>query len=138
MKLQLKRIFLGNTYTIGKLYIDGVAFCDTIEDKVIDVDKSGKFDNGEIKVYGESAIPYGTYKVVITLSPRFKRFLPEILDVPHFTGIRIHRGNTEKDSHGCPIVGQNKVKGMVVNSKTTEIELMKRLKGQTDITIEIT
>lgn len=137
MKLQLKRIFLGNTYTIGKLFIDGEYFCDTIEDKVIDVDKSGKFDNGEIKEYGESAIPYGTYKVVITLSPRFKRFLPEILDVPHFTGIRIHRGNTEKDSHGCPIVGQNKVKGMVVNSKTTEIELMKRLKGQTDITIEI-
>lgn len=137
MKLTLKRIFLGETYTIGKLYIDGVYQCDTLEDKVIDVDKSGKFDGQEKKVYGESAIPYGKYDVIITLSPRFRRWLPELKNVPHFENIRIHSGNTVEDTHGCILIGQNKIKGQVVNSRITEIELMKRLKGKTDITIEI-
>lgn len=137
MKLTLKRIFKGDTYTIGKLYVDGTYFSDALEDKVIDVDKSGRFDNAEKKAYGESAIPYGVYKVAITLSPRFRRWLPELLDVPHFEGIRIHRGNTAEDTHGCILVGQNKVKGQVVNSAYTEMELMKRLKGEKDIEIEI-
>ena len=73
MKLTLKRIALRDTYTIGRLYIDGVYFCDTLEDKVRDLNKNGKFDNGEKKVYSETAIPYGIYKVDInTVSPRFK------------------------------------------------------------------
>ena len=63
MKLTLKRIALRDTYTIGRLYIDGVYFCDTLEDKVRDLNKNGKFDNGENKVYSETAIPYGIYKV---------------------------------------------------------------------------
>lgn len=137
MKLTLKRIFLGETYTIGKLYIDGVYRCDTLEDKVIDTDKSGRFEGNEKKVYGETAIPYGTYEVIITLSPRFRRWLPELKNVPHFESIRIHSGNTVEDTHGCILVGQNKIKGQVVNSRMTEIELMKVLKGQRDITIEI-
>ena len=126
MKLTLKRIFKGEKYTIGKLYIDGVAFCDTLEDAIRDV-----------KVYGETAIPSGIYKVTITLSPRFRRWLPLLHDVPNFEGVRIHRGNTAEDTHGCILVGQNKVKGQVVNSAYTEIELMKRLKGEKDIEIEI-
>ena len=126
MKLTLKRIFLGKSYTIGKLYIDGEYFSDTLEDAVRDE-----------KVYGETAIPRGTYKVTITLSPRFRRWLPLLHDVPNFEGVRIHRGNTPEDTHGCILVGQNKIKGQVVNSAYTEIELMKRLKGEKDITIEI-
>lgn len=137
MKLTLKRIALRPTYTIGKLYINGEYFCDTIEDKVIDVDKSGKFDGNEKKVYSESAIPYGTYNVEITLSPRFKRFLPELLDVPHFTAIRIHSGNTAEDSHGCIIVGKNKVVGKVLDSRIYEKKLTEMLKGQKDIQITI-
>ena len=137
MKLTLKRIALRQTYTIGKLYIDGVYFCDTIEDKVVDVDKSGKFEGNEKKVYGESAIPYGIYKVIVTLSPRFKRFLPEIINVPNFDFIRIHAGNTAKDSHGCIIVGQNKEVGKVLNSRFYEQKLVGMLKGEKNITIEI-
>ena len=138
MKLLLKRIALLPTYTIGKLYIDDEYFCDTLEDKVIDVDKSGKFDGKEEKIYGESAIPYGAYNVELTLSARFKRFLPELKDVPHFAGIRIHSGNTASDSHGCILVGENKEKGKVLNSRVYEKKLIKSLKGQKDITIEIT
>ena len=137
MKLTLKRIALRPTYTIGKLYIDGVYFCDTIEDKVVDVDKSGKFEGNEKKVYGESAIPYGIYKVIVTLSPRFKRFLPEIINVPNFDFIRIHAGNTAKDSHGCIIVGQNKEVGKVLNSRFYEQKLVGMLKGEKNVTIEI-
>lgn len=137
MKLLLKRIYLGENYTIGKLYIDGVYFCDTLEPPVVDKDKSGKFEGDEKKVYGHSAIPYGIYKVVITLSSRFRRWLPLLLNVPHFEAIRIHSGNTVEDTHGCILVGQNKIKGQVVNSRSTEIELMKVLKGQKEITIEI-
>ena len=88
MKLLLKRIALRDTYTIGKIYIDGEYFCDTLEDKVRDLNKNGVFDGDEKKVYGETAIPYGTYKVILSYSPKFKRILPELLDVPCFTGIR--------------------------------------------------
>lgn len=141
MKLVNRRLFLGNSYTIGKLSIDGKYFCDTIEDKVRDINKNGIFDNGEHKVYAETAIPYGLYKVVVSYSPKFKRMLPEILDVNNFTGIRIHRGNTAKDSAGCLIVGFNRKKGMVLDSTICEEKLVKILtKAQSkneDITIEI-
>lgn len=117
MKLELKRIALRDTYTIGKLYIDGVYFCDTIEDKVRDLNKNGVFDNGEFKVKGETAIPYGTYEVVWAYSPRFKRYTPRLLNVKSFDGVLIHGGNTARDTEGCIILGQNKVKGKVINSK---------------------
>ena len=117
MKLELKRIALRDTYTIGKLYIDGVYFCDTIEDKVRDLNKNGVFDNGEFKVKGETAIPYGTYEVVWAYSPRFKRYTPRLLNVKSFAGVLIHGGNTARDTEGCIILGQNKVKGKVINSK---------------------
>lgn len=128
MKLELRRIYLGDTYTIGKLYINGSYFCDTLEDKVRDLNKNGRFDNGEYKVYGETAIPYGTYKVIVSFSPKFKRDLPLLLDVPHFDGIRIHRGNTPKDTLGCILVGENKVKGKVLNSTGYEIKITNLLK----------
>lgn len=117
MKLELKRIALRDTYTIGKLYIDGEYFCDTIEDKVRDLNKNGVFDNGETKIKGKTAIPYGKYEVVWAYSPRFKRYTPRLLNVNSFSGVLIHAGNTANDSEGCILLGQNKVTGKVINSK---------------------
>ena len=130
MKLVLNRTYLGDSYTIGKLYIDGVYFCDTLEDKVRDLSK-------EEKVKHQTAIPKGTYKVIVNQSPRLKRDLPRLLNVPHFDGILIHRGNTADDSSGCILVGENKIKGKVINSTKYEIELVKKLKEADDVTIEV-
>ena len=108
MKLTLKRIALRPTYTIGKLYIDDVYFCDTIEDTVRDLNKNGKLDNGEKKIHSKTAIPYGTYEIKWTYSPRFKKYTPQLMNVPSFEGIRIHAGNTSADTEGCLILGKNK------------------------------
>lgn len=141
MKLELKRRFLGESYTIGSLSIDGKKFCDTLEDKVRDLNKNGVFDGDEKKVYGETAIPYGTYDVVVDYSSKFKRELPCLQNVRHFEGILIHRGNTAEDSAGCILVGENKVKGKVINSTPYEKELVRILKEAQDrkepITIKI-
>lgn len=128
MKLLLKRIALEETYTIGKLYVDGVKICDTLEDKVRPV--------GE-KVWGETAIPYGNYKVIITYSNRFKRKLPLLVNVPQFEGIRIHPGNTAVDTHGCILVGVNDVTGQIHQSKFTFYQLFAILEKAQDIEIEI-
>lgn len=96
MELTLNRIFLGGSATIGELLINDKHLCDTLEDRVR--------PEGE-KVYGKTAIPEGTYEVKLTHSPRFKKILPEILNVPNFSGIRIHTGNSSKDTEGCIIVG---------------------------------
>ena len=141
MKIVLKRIALRDTYTIGKLYIDDKYICDTVEDKVRDINKNGVFDNGEKKVYGETAIPYGTYEVKWTYSNRFKKYMPEILNVPNFSGIRIHSGNTAADSLGCIIVGENKAVGKVLNSRATVNKLYPIIEkgckeGKVTITIE--
>lgn len=129
MEIKVKRITpIDYPYTIGKMYIDGEYFCDTLEDRVRDINKNGKFDNGEVKVAGETAIPYGRYQVVVNMSPRFKRELPRLLNVPNFEGILIHRGNTDKDSSGCILVGENKVKGKVINSTPYEQKLVSILK----------
>lgn len=119
MKLTLKRIALRPTYTIGKLYIDDVYFCDTIEDTVRDLNKNGKFDNGEKKIHSKTAIPYGTYEIKWTYSPRFKKYTPQLMNVPSFEGIRIHAGNTSADTEGCLILGKNKQVGKVLNSRDT-------------------
>lgn len=119
MKLTLKRIALRPTYTIGKLYIDDVYFCDAIEDTVRDLNKNGKFDNGEKKVHSKTAIPYGIYEIKWTYSPRFKKYTPQLMNVPSFEGIRIHAGNTSADTEGCLILGKNKQVGKVLNSRAT-------------------
>ena len=128
MKLKLERIYKAPTYTIGKLYIDGKLFCDTLEDVV-------RADG--VKVYGETAIPSGTYKVILNVSNRFKRLMPLLLNVPMFEGIRIHEGNTDKDTHGCILVGKNTVKGKVTESKVTFAAFMEKIKDEKNITIEI-
>ena len=141
MKLRLERKYFKETYTIGNLYINGSFFSNTLEDKNRDVNKNGKFDNGETKVYGETCIPFGTYKVILTMSPKFKRELPRLLNVPSFEGVLIHRGNTAKDSAGCILIGENKAVGKVLNSTPYEERLVKMMKtaisrGE-EITIEI-
>ena len=124
MKLTLFRKYKKERYTIGNLYVDGRYFCDTLEDVVRDRNDDGDLnDVGETKVYGETAIPRGVYKVVVNLSNTFKRRLPLLLDVPHFVGIRIHRGNSVRDTSGCILVGENKMRGMVINSTGYELRL---------------
>lgn len=128
MKLKLKRIALLEEYTIGKLYIDDVYFCDTLEDKVRDYNKDGDLlDQGEEKIWGQTAIPYGTYKVILNLSPKFKRILPRLQNVKHFDGILIHRGNKAKDTHGCILVGKNTETGTVTNSTYYEKLLVDKM-----------
>lgn len=142
MKLELKRIARKNTYTIGRLFVDGKYFSDTIEDKDRLVKQTDSLDKiKKTKVYAETAIPTGTYKVIVNQSPKFKRLLPRLLDVPGFDGILIHRGNTANDSAGCIIVGENKVVGKVINSTPYELKLTEILKKAQDkgesITINI-
>lgn len=128
MKLELKRIALKPNYTIGKLFINGTYYCDTIEDKVIDLNKNGKFDDGLSKVMHQTAIPYGTFKVVVNHSPKFNRELPRLLDVPYFEGILIHNGSDQNSSSGCIIVGENKTVGKVTNSTFYMNNLTARIK----------
>jgi len=97
MELTLNRIFLGSSATIGELLINDKHLCDTLEDRVR--------PEGE-KVYGKTAIPEGTYEVKLTHSPRFKKILPEIINVPNFSGIRIHSLNKAEESEGCIGVGE--------------------------------
>lgn len=122
MNLLVDRIFLGDSYTIGKLYINGEYFCDTLEDTVRDLK-----NDGSGKVYGETAIPAGIYTVIVNRSTKFRRMLPRLLNVPFFEGILIHAGNSAKDSHGCILVGKNSKKGMVLESKKYETLLVQAL-----------
>lgn len=123
MELLLERKYPKNNYTIGNLFINGKFYCNIIEDVVRDINKNGSFDCGEFKISGHTAIPYGKYEIQVTYSPKFKRKLPLLLNVKHFEGIRIHRGNTAKDSSGCLIPGENTKRGMVLNSTKYELEL---------------
>lgn len=143
MKLTLKRKFLGDKYTIGDLFIDGKFFCNTIEDTVRELPATcpytpkGQSCKCKEKVYAQTAIPAGAYKVTLEYSPRFKRKLPLLHDVNHFIGILIHSGNDESASAGCLIVGNNTVKGKVTESRATSDKLNAILSKETQITIEI-
>lgn len=130
MKLRLQRIFKGEKYTIGKLFIDGAYYCDTLEDRV----RNLPFEK---KVMSETAIPAGTYNVIVSLSPKFKRELPRLLEVPFFEGILIHRGNTAKDTAGCILLGENKEVGKVINSTPYEIKLTQMIKEANGAVIEV-
>ena len=139
MELYLKRIARRDTYTIGKLYIDGVYFCDTIEDRDRGMRQDAAYAaNKRLKVQHETAIPTGRYQVTLGVqSQRFKDkkayafckgYLPRLLNVPCFDGVLIHIGNTAKDSSGCILVGENKIKGQVINSTQTFTRLYSRLR----------
>ena len=116
MKLRVERLWKKPTYTVGRLYVDGKLYCNTLEDVVRDLDK-------EAKVPGKTAIPAGTYKVIYNWSPKFGRNLPRLLNVPHFDGILIHPGNTADDSAGCILVGKNTEVGRLTESRYTSDKL---------------
>lgn len=129
MELLLERKWCKQDYAVGRLYVNGKFYCNTLEDTVRDINKNGTFDCGEFKISGHTAIPYGTYEVIVNYSPKFRRELPRLLNVKHFEGILIHRGNTNKDSSGCILVGENTKKGTVLNSTKYELELTKLIKA---------
>lgn len=152
MELLLDRKYRKEKYTVGRLFVNGVFFSNTLEDKVRDINKNGKFDNGEYKVYSETAIPYGEYEITLDVaSPKFSKYqfykevcngkLPRLLNVPHFEGILIHCGSTANNSAGCILVGNNTVKGGLTNSKETFKKLYSILdkanKNNEKITIKI-
>ena len=112
MKIEVNRIFKASNYTIGELSVNNNYVCDTLEDKV-------RVD-GE-KVYAKTAIPTGTYTLVLSYSNRFKKVMPEILNVPNFSGIRIHCGNSSKDTEGCLLVGKwdGKTENWISDSKNS-------------------
>ena len=116
MKLRAERLWKKPAYTVGRLYVDGKLYCNTLEDVVRDLDK-------EAKVPGKTAIPAGTYKVIYNWSPKFGRNLPRLLNVPHFDGILIHPGNTADDSAGCILVGKNTEVGRLTESRYTSDKL---------------
>lgn len=140
MKLVLDRIFKGEDYTIGKLYIDGEFICDTLEDRDRGLKQTDSLEKIQfVKVYGKTAIPTGTYNIDISIvSPKFKDKvwskpfdgkLPRLIDVPGYEGVLIHVGNKPEDTLGCILVGDNKIKGQVINSTARFNQLMSKLQS---------
>lgn len=127
MKLDLFRDRLLPTATLGQLYVDGRFECYILEDAVRDE-----------KIPGETAIPAGVYNIVITPSKRFKRDLPLLLDVPNYTGVRIHPGNTIADTEGCLLPGKERGDSQVYRSRVAFEALFEKLQAVTDpIVIDI-
>ena len=132
MKLTLKRIAKRADYTIGRLEDEnGVKICDTLEPIYRD------YKGGELKVPRKSAVPEGTYPVVVTKSKKFGKYLPLLVGVPGFEGIRIHSGNTVNDTEGCILVGQNLIKGKVLLSRLTLEKLMRLIENEKRIFLTI-
>lgn len=143
MEIKIDRAWKRDGYTISRLYVNDELFgCNTLED----TDRGLRQDMNlsEIKskkVYGETAIPCGRYECVYTYSNRFKKMLPLLLNVPGFEGIRIHSGNSAKDTLGCILVGKNDKKGLVSNSRFWTDKLIQTMKVAWDrkekVTIKI-
>ncbi|HJD94705.1 MAG TPA: DUF5675 family protein [Bacteroides togonis] len=123
MELTLTRTEKTKDYTMGHLEIDGEHFCDTLEPTWRDL---GPGRPGH-KIAGRTAIPDGRYPVAVTWSPKFKKWLPLLLHVPQFEGIRIHAGNTPDDTEGCILVGLRVKPGKVLDSRLWEHRLVRRL-----------
>ena len=120
MEIEIKRLWKKSNYTIGKVYIDGKYFSESLEDK--DRGLTSTMPLEEIKnkkVYGKTAIPSGLYTILYTYSPKYKRLMPLVDGVKGFSGIRIHSGNTPEDSLGCILLGKNTKVGMVTESRVT-------------------
>ncbi len=132
MKLELIRKPSTPTYTEGDLYVNGEWFAFTLEDTV----RTGK------KVFGKTAIPAGVYKVAATYSPKFKKVMTQILDVPGFDGIRIHQGITAEDSLGCPLMSKRRggtpgvLAGMIAGILTNKLTAMIQEAGGGEITVK--
>jgi hypothetical protein len=126
MVITVKRLYKTENSTIGELLIDGVFECFTLEDK-----------ERPVKIKGETAIPKGTYKVIINQSNRFKRLLPLLIDVPNFEGVRIHSGNSNHDTEGCILVGQTRNKNYIGQSRKAFEKLFKKMQAAKNITLTI-
>lgn len=130
MELLLKRKKRNADSTIGELYINGKYFCFTCED--VDRGLTQSMSLEEIKkkkVHGKTAIPAGRYAVVLSMSQRFKKYLPELVNVPGYAGVRIHTGNTSADTEGCLLPGMQSNGEQVLDSKTAMVYLMKQLQA---------
>ena len=121
MKIEVKRQQYRDNCTSGKLFIDGEFQCFTLEDVV-----------RAVKIYGVTAIPAGTYQVVMSMSGRFKKILPELLNVPGFTGIRIHAGNTEHDTSGCLLLGKRRTRDTILESRVACGEVFPQIQAALD------
>ena len=126
MKIEVKRLHRTSNSTIGELTIDGKFECYTLED----VERY-------VKIKGETAIAKGTYKVIINQSNRFKRLLPLLINVPNFEGVRIHAGNSNHDTEGCILVGQNRSLDYITKSRKAFDSLFTKMQKAKDITITI-
>ena len=134
LNIKIERRYFKTTYCIGRLSVEGMELCDSLEDK--DRGLTQDMPTGKIylqKVYGSTAIPTGRYEIKLTFSPKFasrewgKKYnglVPEILNVPGFVGIRIHPGTNSSSTSGCPLVGENKAVGKVLNSVDAYYALM--------------
>ena len=144
MKLTVDRRWKKATYTIGILYVDGVRFCETLEDKDRGLKQTDSYSSiRSRKVYGETAIPTGTYEIRMdVVSPKYGAVswyqnlcggkMPRLTGVPCFEGILIHPGNTALDSYCCLLVGRNTKVGQVTSSKDTFAALYKKMKAAAD------
>ena len=143
MELRLERKYRNNNYCIDKLYINGKYFSDALEDPDRGLTDTMSLEEiKKIQIKGNTCIPYGTYNITITYSPRFKKNLPLLNNVKGFDGIRIHSGNKPQDTEGCLLPGFNKVKGQVIDSRVTTDKLIAQIqqalnKGE-KVTITIT
>lgn len=126
MLITIKRLYKTDVSVIGEMLVDGLFQCFTLED----VERP-------VKIKGETAIPKGTYKVIINESNRFKRLLPLLLNVPDFEGVRIHSGNSNHDTEGCILVGQTRNKNYIGQSRKAFEKLFKKMQSAKEITLTI-
>ena len=140
MLITIDRAWKKDGYTISRLYVNGNLFgCNTLEDTDRGLRQDMQLEEiKKKKVYGKTAIPSGIYECVYTYSNRFKRMLPLLLNVKGFEGIRIHSGNSSKDTEGCILVGLNLKKGMVLNSREWTNKLIQTMKTAWDKNEKVT
>jgi len=134
MELEVKRGPSLQGATLGDLYVDGVHECFTLEDVAREVPGAPV---ESWKVPGETAIPCGRYRVIIDHSAHFGRDLPHILDVPGFTGVRIHSGNSAADTEGCILVGQTKEANLIYQSRAAFAALFEKMQAASEIWITL-
>lgn len=133
MEILVERLVFNYKYTEGKMYIDGEYFCDTLEDKDRGLDQTmSEEDIYAIKVYGETAIPTGLYKVILSYSNKFKKILPEILNVKCFSGARIHSLNFASQSLGCVGIGRKTDDGVISGGRKLQTILIQKMQTAID------
>lgn len=130
MELEVRRKKFTDKSTIGELWINGDLYCYTLEDVDRGLIKTQPITEiAQKKLFGVTAIPLGKYDLAMTYSNRFKQYMPQVLNVPCFEGVRIHSGNTAEHTEGCLLVGKTKAENFIGNSKAAFGELMKILKA---------